>query len=117
MKSASRIWRRVYLILGNMLRYKSMCFVTYSDSCRRMLSIDSHPKVSEVSEVLVSTRIHNQFVINHKVGSGLPGYSNVLMDTVQAILTTIPAICIDITDKYHDDWFTEIVMIVNAILR
>jgi hypothetical protein len=36
---------------------------------------------------------------------------------LQAILLAIPSICIEITEKYHDDWFTEIVMIIHSILR
>ena len=33
------------------------------------------------------------------------------------MLSSIPSLCIDIMDKYHDDWFPEIIMIIAGMLR
>ena len=36
---------------------------------------------------------------------------------MQPILMMMPAICADITDRYHDDWLKDIILILAFAIR
>lgn len=67
---------------------------------RRMMAIDASTAASPPAEIISAAGIHHRLIYHSR-----------------AILSAIPSICAGITDKYHDDWLTDIILIIHFALR